>query len=274
MPDPMDLVVLALRDKSAVCKRVGTGEEVTLRASGFNRAVPAEIMRLVPDRDWRYGGKSFITGRIDSIWLDATALGLTPLKLNDFGFWDPSEEYWGEEGDLIEEWAKPIIDRGRRSIYEMEQVYLDEDPRDPDADPIGIAVDLMQQGDRGAARRQLMNLLEKDLRCLDAHAHLGNLGFERTPERAVRHYEAGVRIGELSLGDEFDGVLSWGLIDNRPFLRCLHGYGLCLWRLGRFREAEAVFERMLWMNPSDNQGIHLLLPEVHDGVAWEGTDAR
>ena len=57
---------------------------------------------------------------------------------------------------------------------------------------------------------------------------------QRTPERVVRHYEAGVRIGELSLGDEFDGVLSWGLIDNRPFLRCLHGYGLCLWRLGRF----------------------------------------
>jgi hypothetical protein len=27
----------------------------------------------------------------------------------------------------------------------------------------------------------------------------------------------------------FDGVLPWGQIDNRPFLRCMHGFGLCLW---------------------------------------------
>ena len=74
------------------------------------------------------------------------------------------------------------------------------------------------------------------------------------PEDAIRHYEVGVRIGELSLGADFSGVLAWGWLDNRPFLRCLHGYGLSLWRLGRFEEAERLFERMLWLDPSDALG--------------------
>ena len=32
------------------------------------------------------------------------------------------------------------------------------------------------------------------------------------PELAIRHYEVGLRIGDLSLGDNFDGVLLWGHI--------------------------------------------------------------
>jgi tetratricopeptide (TPR) repeat protein len=59
------------------------------------------------------------------------------------------------------------------------------------------------------------------------------------------------------------------MIDNRPYLRCLHGYGLCLWRLNRFDEAAAVFTRMLWMNPSDNQGARFNLNEVRAGTPWE-----
>ena len=80
-----------------------------------------------------------------------------------------------------------------------------------------------------------------------------------------------MRIGELALGDGFDGVLPWGLIDNRPFLRCMHGYGLCIWRLGRLDEAERVFDRMLWLNPTDNQGVRFLLPNVRAGKAWART---
>lgn len=52
---------------------------------------------------------------------------------------------------------------------------------------------------------------------------------------AIRHFEAGFRIGEL--GEHFEGVLPWGMIDNRPFLHCMHSFGLCHWRLGRFEEA-------------------------------------
>lgn len=76
-------------------------------------------------------------------------------------------------------------------------------------------------------------------------------------------------IGELSLGEDFDGVLIWGLIDNRPYLRCLHSYGLCLWRLGESKEAERIFERLLWLSPSDNLGARFLLEDVKAGKSWE-----
>ena len=81
-----------------------------------------------------------------------------------------------------------------------------------------------------------------------------------------------MRLGELALGKDFNGVLDWGLLDNRPFLRCMHGYGLCLWRLKRWAEAEQVFERLLWLNPADIQGNRLLLPDVRAREAWVDDD--
>lgn len=119
-----------------------------------------------------------------------------------------------------------------------------------------------------------MELCHSDLRCLDAHAHLGNLVFDHWPKDAIRHYEVGFRIGKLSLGASFDGLLPWGWIDNRPFLRCMRGFGLCLWRLGRFEEAECTISRMLWLNPSDNQGIRFLTDYIHAKIPWEAAEAR
>jgi tetratricopeptide (TPR) repeat protein len=55
-------------------------------------------------------------------------------------------------------------------------------------------------------------------------------------------------------------------------LRCLHGFGLCLWRLGRFEEAERVFDRILRLNPSDNQGVRFLIDKVRAKTAWEDNE--
>ena len=161
-------------------------------------------------------------------------------------------------------------DRARaRPEFEMEQVLPGADADDPFSDPITESNDRKDSGDSKGAYKILMDCCQADLRCLDAHAHLGNLVFDQLPKDAIRHYEAGVRIGELSLGEGFAGLLPWGRIDNRPFLRCMHGFGLCLWRLGRFQEADWIFDRMLWLNPSDNQGVRFLIGDVRAQVAWE-----
>ncbi len=153
----------------------------------------------------------------------------------------------------------------------MEQVLPGQDPDDPFADPITRSNDLKDAGEWVAARMILMDLCQADLRCLDAHAHLGNLVFDRRPEEAIRHYQVGVGIGELSLGDRLEAVLPWGHVDNRPFLRCMHGYGLCLLRLGRYDEAGRVFEKLLLLNPSDNQGVRFLVDAVRAGEPWRET---
>jgi hypothetical protein len=158
-------------------------------------------------------------------------------------------------------------------LFEMEQKVPGADPADPYSDPITESVELKETGDHHGAMMLLMKTVEADLRCLDAHAHLGNIWFDQSPARAMRHYEMGVLIGELSLGEDFDGALTWGLIDNRPFLRCLAGYGLCLWRLERFGEALTVFTRLLRLNPPDNQGIRFLIDPVQRREPWRKEEA-
>jgi pentatricopeptide repeat protein len=52
----------------------------------------------------------------------------------------------------------------------------------------------------------------------------------------------------------------------------MKGYGLCLWRLGRFDEAEHIFQQMLWLNPSDNEGVRFLMDDVKGKTAWENRE--
>jgi hypothetical protein len=266
---PVELVALSVKERAARCRLLESDRVITVRTKSIWKVVPGEIVTILPRKQWRYAGHPYLSGEIASTRLDVAALGLVPLYLENYDLWDPNEHYWGEEGEPIEEWAKPIIARGPRPEFKMEQVLPGADPEDLYSDPIIESNDLVDAGDLPGAYRILMKLCESDLRCLDAHAHLGNYWFDHSPKTAIRHYEVGVRIGELSLGENFDGLLPWGLVDNRPFLRCLNGYGLCLWRLERFDEAERLFERMLWLNPSDNQGVRFLLPDVKAGKTWE-----
>ncbi|MBN1226498.1 MAG: tetratricopeptide repeat protein [Deltaproteobacteria bacterium] len=266
---PVELVTLSVKERAARCHLLGSDRIITLRASGLWELVPGAIVTVMPRKHWHYGGHPYLSGEIQSTRIDIKALDLVPLVLLDMGMWNPEEEYWGEDDEPIEEWAKLIIAHGPRSMFAMEQVLLGEEPDNPFNDPITRSNDLKDADERAEAIKILMDLCQADLRCLDAHSHLGNFLFDHDPQDAIRHYEVGLRIGELSLGDDFTGVLPWNLIDNRPFLRCMHGYGLCLWRLGCFEEAEYIFEQMLWLNPSDNQGARFLIDEVKVRTAWE-----
>jgi hypothetical protein len=102
-------------------------------------------------------------------------------------------------------------------------------------------------------------------RGIDLSADVGKLAFSSSSNGlenlalAVREVMSNAKrrhIGELSLDGLGDGILPWGWIDNRPWLRCLNGFGLCLWRLGRFEDAERVFDRVLWLNPTDKGARH------------------
>jgi len=235
---PLELIVLSVKQTAARCRVRGSAHIVTLRTGRLWDV--GEIVVVQPRKQWSYARNPYLSGEIESRRLDVQALGLAPLKVEDRGKWDPAEQYWGEEGEQIEDWAKPIIAWGPRAEFEMEQVLPGADAEDPFSDPIIESNDRKDSGDIEGANKILMDLCQNDLRCLDAHAHLGNIFFDHWPKLAIRHYEVGVRIGELSLGENLDGLLPWGWMDNRPFLRCMNGFGLCLWRLSRFEEAERI----------------------------------
>ena len=122
MAGTVELVVLSLKGNAVRCRLLGTERVITLRADGPWDVVPAEIAVVKPKKQWRYAGHPYLSGRIESVRLDVAALGLVPLKLVDEGTWTPDEHYWGEDDEPLEGWTKPIIARGPRQKFEMEQV--------------------------------------------------------------------------------------------------------------------------------------------------------
>ncbi len=271
--EPIELVALAVKTAAIRCRVVSTDQPITFRK--VRNEIEGEILTIIPSKVWRHRKTHYMTGEIQSKRIDIPALDLEPLPLNEMWVWDPKEEYWGEQDDPLNRYFKSIIDFGVRESYEMDQIIPFQDPEDFDSDPILEAADFFEYGNHVEAFKIMEKILTTDLRCLDAHAHLGNWEFNSTREpyqwiidKAKRHYEVGFNIGELSLGKGFNGVLPWGRINNRPFLRCMHGYGLSLWRLGLSEETRKVFERMLWLNPTDNQGIRFLLAGIDDGKTW------
>ncbi|MBC7335573.1 MAG: tetratricopeptide repeat protein [Clostridia bacterium] len=109
--------------------------------------------------------------------------------------------------------------------------------------------------------------MQGDLRCLDAYVHLGRYHFadgrsEWATRLAAKCYRAAVAVGERSFPAGFDGFLPWSWVDNRPFLRALHGLGLCHWRLGDLEGALEMFLRLLQLDPDDGIAARLLVPPV------------
>jgi hypothetical protein len=260
-----EAAVLRVGQRSARVRIFCEDGEVTFRSGDVWRIVPGHVVEIVFDRRWTFGGDAYASGRIENARIDVAKLGLEPLALEDGMLEDISME---DDPDGDARVGRPP--GAPRFSYEFSGIAWGALPGiGDDENPVGDAAELAQQDDRLTARARLMELLGADLRCIDAHAHLGNLAFDRAPERALVHYEMGMRIGELSLPAGFDGLLPWGRLFNRPFLRALHGYALCLWRLARTDEAKCTFERILALNPNDNQGVRFCLEDMRDGLSWK-----
>jgi hypothetical protein len=270
-----EVELLCLKGYDALRARIPPhGERVVVR-TGISqvRPVPGELFTLEVERTWVFGHTRYAKGLVTAARLDVPSLGLEPLGLTDYGLRDPEEESW-----LFEEGGHPVYEEmraaGPRRCCEMEQVVPEDAVKlEWEEDPILEAVELVAAGGTFAAEELLGDLLTADLRCLDAHAHLAYVqlrsGWHDALERATRHYRVGLAIGELTLGPAFPDLLPWGLIDNRPYLRCLDGHAVCLWRRGDLGAAADIFRRLLWLNPHDNTGARFNLAAIDAGRSWE-----
>lgn len=274
-PVRAEAVVLKVNRQSARVRILGEKGQVTFRSGDTWNVVPGHLVTLIVERRWTWRGDAYASGKIENPRIDVAKLGLEPLPLEG-GELDDIASYsepYRRPDPYASLWRK--LTAKPRPSFEFDDIAWGALPGlSPEENPTCDAAELVEMGDLDGARELLMEALGADLRCLDAHAHLGNLAFDLFPERAIAHYEMGIRIGELSLPSGFDGLLTWGRICNRPFLRCLQGYGLCLWRLGRFAEAEQAFERILALNPNDNQGVRFCWYDVREGRSWEEMQAE
>ncbi len=278
-PDRFTAAVLKVNARSARIRPLGESAQITFRREDAFLLIPGQVVDVGLDKRWTWKGDTYATGTYERPRVDIGALGLEPLPLD------------GGEPDNPRTWSEPYTGRDAYSklwreitakpkpAFEFDGIAWGVLPgyEDSDDNLTCRASELREAGRPDQAHELLMQALGIDLRCLDAHAHLGNGLFDRAPDRAMVHYEIGVRIGELSLPKDADIYLPWGRLYNRPFLRCLHGLGCCQWRLGRFPDALATFERILRYNPNDNQGVRFCWADVRRKKTWKddelGADA-
>ena len=268
-------IVLKGGDTSLRIRLLGEseGDAVTLRCSSYDamRVAPAQLIEATLRKRWTWRGDAYASGSITRVWTDVSALDLEPLKLEDHGICDLNEVHDRFEPPDPYAVMWDFFASTPRHEFEFEGVAwglgVGVDAGDFDTCLVSEAAEIGEY-DRAEARDLLMQVLLADLRCIDAHSHLGNLAFDHCPQDAITHYEIAVAIGEQSLGASFSGMLPWSCIYNRPFLRALHGYGLCLWRLGRAEQAREVFERILALNPADNQGARFCWNDIRNDQPW------
>jgi hypothetical protein len=89
----VELIVLSVKQKAARCRLLDSGQVMTFRGSRLWEAVPGEIAVVKPNKQWNYAGHPYLCGAIKSTRLDAAALGLVPLRLEDRGPWNPLEHF-------------------------------------------------------------------------------------------------------------------------------------------------------------------------------------
>ena len=272
-PSRVEAVVLKLNQGSARIRVVGEPGEMTFRSRDLGASqvfAPGQLATLLIEKRWPWRGDSYASGRIESARIDIPPLGLVPLSLQGGGtynFRDPDGPHRGRDA-YSKLWRKHTAKP--RPSYEFDELAWGTFPEDdPDDNPTCVAAELRAMGRVADAYTLLMRTLGRDLRVLDAHAGLGNIAFDDRPDVAIVHYDIGVRIGLLSLPADYDGLLPWSHLSNRPFLRCMHGYALCLWRRQDFSAATAAFERILSLNPNDNQGARFCWEDARRGRSWE-----
>lgn len=95
---------------------------------------------------------------------------------------------------------------------------------------------------------------------IDGHAHLGHALLRSEKHRAaLSAYERGIALCDAVMPSDYSGTLSWYEFGNRPFLGALHGAALAQLRLGKRKAAINLMQRLLSLNPDDNQGVRNLL---------------
>jgi hypothetical protein len=105
--------------------------------------------------------------------------------------------------------------------------------------------------------------IRRDPGCIDARLVLA--GYSQDLSTRLRHLEAAVAAGEwlwTPVAERIDSDLCWwGDIDTRPYMRAVQALGLALQEAGCADQSRACFDRLLTMNPNDDQGIRYLIDD-------------
>ena len=145
------------------------------------------------------------------------------------------------------------------SFEEVEGRFEWGDERDELFQRFYDADELIDDGYAARAKSRFKKIIDEDPEFIDAYNSLGFLEMDAGKyKKALPLLQKGFDIGNKLLPHDFAGKIIWSFLDNRPFLRSMHGLGVCHLKLGDIAKANNIFVQMLNYNPNDNQGIRAL----------------
>ncbi len=112
------------------------------------------------------------------------------------------------------------------------------------------------------AKRNIAKALALNPDCIEAYEFLGSIS--KDLEASLDSFLQGVEIGKRIFGGKYlkeNRGYFWGLHETRPYMRCLTNVADCFRVMGNVVVPISIYEEMILLNPSDNQGVRdLLMP--------------
>ena len=153
-----------------------------------------------------------------------------------------------------------------KSVDDHEWMFVEPLELDPVYEDFDRGCELLEQGSVSQAEKLFRNVINKAPLHIDALHHLAII-LDRTgkSKEARQLWNEGVKIGRSAFPKKFESGdhLDWGWLENRPFLRCLHGLATATLSDGDIVKATNFFEGLISFNPNDNQGVRELLMFVY-----------
>jgi len=157
-----------------------------------------------------------------------------------------------------------MLKLSRMAPHEWEFVY--PDMYGNVMDEFNTGCEFYEEGNLDEAERVFKEVLARMPDHLDAIHHLAMVLSDQNRLQEARDlWHQAVRIGRKAFPQDFKlgrDRLEWGWLENRPFLRCLHGHALDRREEGKVEEALRLFQELLLLNPNDNQGVRVLAMEA------------
>ena len=164
----------------------------------------------------------------------------------------------GREQDSVEDlgaWLKELNSRDR--VSEIAEAWMQDDPKWRAQE---LAYDALEANGLEEALYLAGEAQKLDPECTDAQRLMVDL-LPTSPENRLHLMREVVATAERNLGESFeqDAGHFWLKVSTRPYMRAAQHLGELLAGAGQFDEAAAIFDRMLDLNPKDNQGMRFPL---------------
>jgi hypothetical protein len=257
-----NLLALKILSPGFRARDLDTNEIVSVKTAAYRVALLDTVVFLETKR-WQFNKTTYITGEVQSYSFSLDSLAIEGHDYTIGESHSPLEYY---ERSQLTGLLGACLKGGMRPSIEFED-YTGYGFYGPDTDPVFEAADCLDPSKRYDI---LTKLWVEYPQCIDALVHIANPYIHRRiyQRNAENCYLAAIAIAEKKLPPDLDGMALWSWIENRPYLRALHGYCILLWSLGRFTEAEKVACKLLRLNPPDNTGVRFIIDDIHNKKTW------